>query len=189
MNPRVTVGLLAVLVALGAYTIWGPSVGPASPTPGVKTPDPALDLWNVREDDIQAITVQSGGQEAGVRRADQEWVLTPSGAPADRLRVNSLVLRLASVKAVFRVPNPSDDAQYGLATPSTFATLSLANGSTLRLTIGGKAPAEQGTYVRKDGDTSVYLVSNALVQDLERLVTEPPVPPSPTPVASPSPAL
>ena len=68
-----------------------------------------------------------------------------------------------------------------------FATVRLANGETRALTVGSKAPAESGTYVRKDGDTAIYLISNALAQDLERIVTEPPRPPSPTPLPSPAP--
>ena len=63
-----------------------------------------------------------------------------------------------------------------------------ASGDSRTLTVGSKAPAESGTYVRAGGDSAIYLVSNALIQDLERLVTEPPRPPSPTPLPSPSPA-
>lgn len=203
MNPRVTVGLLAVLLALGAYVYFGPSTanapgappGPGGPVAGkpggLATPkpaDPALQLWALDEAAIQAVSVQRGGQTAGVQRAGDEWVLTPSLQPADRLRVNSLIFRLANVRASFRVANPTNDAEFGLASPSLVATIALADGGAQRLTVGQKAPAESGTYVRKDGDPSVFLVSNALVQDLERLVTEPPAPPSPTPLPSPSPS-
>jgi hypothetical protein len=194
MNPRVTVGLLAVLLALGAYVYYGaPPANPAGPTPASKATDPQLELWTLDESQIQAVSVRRGGQEAGVQRAGEDWQLTPSDEPADRLRVNSLVLRLASVRATYRVASVSNEAEFGLAAPTMFATIRLASGESRTLTIGAKAPAESGTYVRKDGDEAVYLVSNALVQDLERIVTEPPRPPSPTPlpspVASPSPAL
>jgi hypothetical protein len=189
MNPRVTVGLLAVLLALGAYVYYGaPPASPAGPTPAAKTTDPQLELWTLDESQIQAVSVRRGGQEAGVQRAGEDWQLTPSGEPADRLRVNSLVLRLASVRATYRVASVSNEAEFGLAAPTMFATIRLASGESRTLTIGAKAPAESGTYVRKDGDEAVYLVSNALVQDLERIVTEPPRPPSPSPTPLPSPA-
>ena len=195
MSPRVTVGLLAVLLALGAYVYFGPEQGPGAPAggpnSGVPTPkpaDPALQLWTLEEQQIQTVSVQRGGQTAGVQRSGEEWVITPSGQPADRLRVNSLVFRLANVRATYRVANAANDAEFGLATPTMSATIGLADGSTVGLTVGGKAPAEAGTYARKAGDTAIVVISNALVQDLERLVTEPPVPPSPTPLASPSPA-
>jgi hypothetical protein len=192
MNPRVTVGLLVVLLALGAYSYFGtpppgPAGGPGAGTPGLPTPDPSLDLWTIDESQIQAVSVKRGDQEAGVQRAGDDWTLTPSGEPADKLRVYSLVFRLARNKATYRLSNPPSDTELGLATPSSIATITLASGETHTLTMGGKAPAESGTYVRKDSDTSVYLVSNALAQDVERIVTEPPRPPSPTPLPSPSP--
>lgn len=197
MSPRVTVGLLAILVALGAYVYFGPApdssapavaTGPGASLPTPKPADPALQLWMLDENQIQSVSVTRGTQEGGVQRAGEEWVIMPTGQPADRLRVNSVMFRLANVRATYRVENPANDAEFGLAAPTMTATISMADGSSQTLSIGQKAPAETGTYVRKAGDPSVYLISNALVQDLERLVTEPPVPPSPTPLASPSPA-
>ena len=190
MNPRVTVGLLAVLLALSAYVYYGaPAPPPAGPTPGpgAKAADPQLDVWALEEPQIQAVSVRRGGQESGVERAGEEWRLTPSGEPADRLRVNSLMFRLATIRATFRIASAPNDADFGLATPTMVAMVRLASGETRSLTVGTRAPAESGTYVRKDGDQAIYLVSNALVQDLERHVTEPPRPPSPTPLPSPSP--
>jgi hypothetical protein len=189
MNPRVTVGLLAVLIALSAYVYFGvPATSPAGPTPTTKAADTQLDVWTLDESQIQAVSVRRGGQEAGIERAGEEWRLTPSGEPADRLRVNSLIFRLATIRATYRVASAANDAEFGLAEPSMFATVRLANGETRALTVGSKAPAESGTYARKDGDTAIYLISNALAQDLERIVTEPPRPPSPTPLPSPVPA-
>ena len=189
MNPRVTVGLLVILIALGAYYFYGsPPAAPATP-PGMPTPkpsDPSLDFWTLEEGQIQTVSVKRGAQEAGVQRSGDDWQLIPSGEPADRLRVNSLIFRLAAVKATYRVPTPGNDAEYGLATPATVATMRLANGETHTLSLGIKAPAESGTYARKDADPGVYLVSNALADDLGRLVTEPPRPPSPTPLPSPA---
>lgn len=189
MNPRVTVGLLAVLLALSAYVYYAPATGtPAGPTPSTKGPDvQQLEVWALDESQIQSVAVQRGDQTAGVERAGDEWRLTPSGEPADRLRVNSLIFRLATIRATYRVAGGANDAEFGLATPSMVATIRLASGETRTLTVGSKAPAESGTYARKDGDSTIYLVSNALAQDLDRIVTEPPRPPSPTPLPSPSP--
>jgi hypothetical protein len=192
MNPRVTVGLLAILVALAAYYFFGaPPPGPAATpgpgTPSVPTPDPSLDLWTLDDSQIQTVSVKRGDQVAGVQRSGDDWTLSPSGEPADRLRVNSLIFRLASIKATYRLTNPPSDSELGLAAPPLVTTITLASGETHTLTLGGKAPAESGTYARKDTDPAVYLVTNALAQDLDRLVTEPPRPPSPTPLPSPSP--
>ena len=202
MSPRVTIGMLAILLALAAYVYYGPTQalapdasgkpgGPpglagAPPTP--KPQDPALDLWSTDENQVQSVFVQKGSQQAGVQRDGEGWVVTPAVIPGDRLRINSLVFRLANVRATYKVPNPTSDADYGLNTPSMIATIGLANGNALRLNIGAKAVGETGTYARKEGDPSVYVVTNALVQDLDRIITEPPVPPSPTPAAPASPS-
>jgi hypothetical protein len=195
MNPRVTVGLLAILIALGAYYFYGspPAAAPVATAPGgvpgaptPKPADPSLDFWALDDTQIQTVSVKLGSQEAGVQRAGEDWQLTPSGAPADRLRVNSVIFRLANLKATYKVPNATNDADFGLASPALVATITLASGETHTLTFGTKAPAESGTYVRKDADTGIYLVSNALADDLTKLVTEPPRPPSPTPLPSPS---
>ena len=202
MSPRVTVGMLAILLALAAYAYYGPTQaiapgvagGPGAP-PGVpggmptpKPQDPALDLWTTDESQVQSVLVQKGAQQAGVQRDGEGWIVTPATVPGDRLRINSLVFRLSNVRATYKVQNPTNDADYGLNAPSMIATIGLANGNALRLSVGAKAVGETGTYARKDGDPSVFVVSNALVQDLERIITEPPVPPSPTPAAGASPS-
>lgn len=188
MNPRLTVGLLVVFLALAGYVYFGSPPASTGGAAGKEAPpDSRLDIWQLEESDIQAIVVRRDGQEAGVERAGDEWRLLPSGDPSDRLRVNSLVFRLASLRASRRLTDASNPAEFGLAAPSLTMTLRLASGETQTLELGSKAPAEAGTYARKAGDPTIYVVSNALAQDIERLVTEPPIPPSPTPAPSPSP--
>jgi hypothetical protein len=147
----------------------------------VGVPGGAADLL----DQLVRIDVQRGGDRAGVRRDADGWVLTPSGEPADALRVNSLTFRLASLRATRRLDAVTDLSQYGLGTPALVAAVSLADGTSHTLKLGAKAPAESGTYALKDDDTTVYLISNAIAQDLDRLVSDPPrqPPPSPSPDA------
>jgi hypothetical protein len=184
MNPRVTVGLLAVLAALGAYVYFGPASGtPGLTTGATPTAVVQLELWKLDDGQIQAVEVQRGADRAGVRRSADGWTLTPSGEPADGLRVNSLTFRLAALRATRRLDTVTNLDEYGLGTPALVATLSMADGSSHTLKLGAKAPAESGTYALKDADTTVYLVSNAVALDLERLVSDPPRQPQ----ASPSP--
>jgi hypothetical protein len=194
--------MLAILLALAAYVYYGPTqalapgsagapVAPGGPPSGpgtgtAPTPDPSLELWATDESQVQTVSVQRGSQQGGVQRDGEGWLVTPSGAPGDRLRINSLIFRLSNVRATFRVPNATNDADFGLNAPTLVANIGLANGNSLGLSIGAKAVGETGTYARKSGDAAVYLVSNALVQDLERIVTEPPLAPSLTPLPSPA---
>jgi hypothetical protein len=193
MNPRVTVGLLAVLMALGAYVYFGapaaPAAGPGGPAAGAggpgATPTPQLDMWKVDDQQIASVVVTKPDGAAGVQRSGDDWALIPSGEPADRLRVNSLMFRLASPRGTRRLDGVTNLADYGLTTPALTVAIKLADSSSHTLKIGAKAPAESGTYSLADDNPTVYLLSNALAQDIERLVSDPPrqppASPSPTP--------
>ena len=204
MNPRVTLGLLAVLLALGGYIYFGgapagqdadgkPSV-PGKPTgPGAaskeKPADPQLDVFQFDERAAQRLTVRNGaGQQVALENGgDGTWVLQPGGEPADRLRISGLLLRLSNLRATRRIAEPASLAEFGLTQPSLTTTIAVADSPELTLTLGGRAPAESGTYAQKGGDAAVYVISNAVAQDLERLVNEPPRQPTPTTAPSPSP--
>jgi hypothetical protein len=191
MNPRVTVGLLAVLIALGAYVYYGPSVGTPAPAGAAVTPTAVvqLDLWKLDDGQVQTIEVQRGADRAGLRRTADGWVVLPANEPADALRVNSLIFRLASLRATRRLEAVTNLDEYGLGAPNVVATIGMADGTSHTLKLGVKAPAEAGTYAVKYADTTVYLVSNAVAQDLERLVSDPPIPPPASPSPSPAAAL
>lgn len=199
MNPRITLGLLAVLLALGGYVYFGGApAGPdaAGKPTGLgaaskeKPADPQLDVFAFQDRDVERLTVRNAaGQQAAVEKTgDATWALQPSGEPADRLRISGILLRLSNLRATRRIAEPANLADYGLTQPSATASIGLAGADDLSLALGGKAPAESGTYAQKGGDSAVYVISNAVAQDLERLVNEPPREPTPTPLPSPSPA-
>jgi hypothetical protein len=98
------------------------------------------------------------------------------------------MLRLSNLRATRRIAQPPNLADFGLSQPSATATITVADAGDLTLVLGGKAPAESGTYAQKGGDSAVYVISNAIAQDLERLVNEPPREPTPTIAPSPPPA-
>ena len=203
MNPRVTLGLLAVLLALGGYVYFGG--GPASTTSGSagaskpggpagaaskdKPADPQLAVFQFDERAAQRLTVRNAaGQQVTLENSgDGTWVLQPSGEPADRLRISGLLLRLSTLRATRRIAEPANLAEFGLALPAAVATIAVAGSPELTLTLGGRAPAESGTYAQKGSDPALYVISNAVAQDLERLVNEPPRQTTPTAPASPSP--
>lgn len=203
MNPRITLGLLAVLLALGGYIYFGGGPTSSSGSTGTSKPggpgaaagkekpaDPQLDVFTFQDRDAQRLTVRNAaGQQVAVEKTgDATWVLQPSGEPADRLRLSGILLRLSNLRATRRIAEPASLAEYGLTQPSATATIAVAGSPDLTLALGGRAPAESGTYAQKGGDPAVYVVSNAVAQDLERLVNEPPREPTPTPPPSPAPA-
>jgi hypothetical protein len=191
MNPRLTLGLLAVLVALAGYVYFSPESGQANQPAGKDKPaEPQAEVLQFNDRETQRLTAQRGDQQTTVdKTADGNWILQPSGEPADRLRLNGLLIRLSTLRASRRLGEPGDLADFGLATPETSVTIVQADGAELRLLFGARAPAEAGTYVKRPDDPAVYVVSNAIAQDVERLLAEPPrEPPTPTPApATPTP--
>jgi len=142
-------------------------------------------MWKLDDQQITSVVVAKPDGQAGVQRTGDDWALIPSGEPADRLRVNSLMFRLASLRGTRRLDGVTNLADYGLTAPAMTVTLTLVDGTGHTLKIGAKAPAESGTYSLADDNPTVYLLSNALAQDIERLVSDPPrqppASPSPTP--------
>jgi hypothetical protein len=199
MSPRVTVILAAFLAALAFYVYTsgpdsatpgpgGPG-GPGGPAAGARTPDPLLEMLKFDDQSLVRLSVFKGQQSVAVEReAGAPWKLLPTGEPADRVRLSGLTLRLSTLRASRRIPEAGDLTSFGLSNPSTRVELKLVDGTEHRLAIGEKAPAEAGIYAQKAGDAAVYVISSVTVQDLERLLTEPPrEPPTPTPLPHPSP--
>lgn len=186
MNFRVTLGLLVVLVLLGAGVYW--SERQAGPTP---TPTPrGAKIVELDGKDIAELGVTWSGKQVTLRKdADGQWRLTqPESAPADTVRVSSILLRLTTLNASRDVvAKPAELASYGLEQPQAVVTLSRASGENQRLFIGSANPDKTAYYTRRawvEGEVTIHIVPAAIVDDLRALVEQPPkAPPTPTPAA------
>lgn len=188
MNPRVTIGLAVLLVVLGAVYLFGglPEAGPGTGTP---TPVPP-EIVGYSTGEITRVSVRSG---AGTVRLQKDlsgsWTYA-GGAAADSVRVSGLMMRLGSLKARARVLEALADAQrgdYGLASPEAEVTVGRESDS-ITLLVGSQNPQRTGYYTQLAGAPPLYLVESLLIDDLKRLVTQPPDPPTPTPVPTVTPA-
>ena len=112
-----------------------------------------------------------------------DWRLQPGGDLAERFRVNSLLVRVATLKSNRRIAEPGDALEvYGLATPDMIMRLWRQDDSLYELLVGAKTPNDAGTYARSPDDPAVFVIPNTLANDIEKMVTDPPkAPPTPTP--------
>jgi hypothetical protein len=190
MDFRLTAIMFAVLAGLGAV-VWFSEFrdkGSAAATPADK---PKPEIFKFDDKEAKQVEVARADQKVLVEKDEQgNWVLQPSGLPGDRVRITSVLSRLASLQATRQVTDaPTDLAQYGLDNPNLTATVTQTDGSSYILQTGARAPSDAGTYVKKADEPAVFLIANQIVTDLERLVTEPPIQqPTPTPAAIPSPS-
>ena len=192
MSFRATAIAVAVLVVLGGI-VWFTEFRDKGGTDTAAAPDKQeLEVFKFEDRDTRMLEVARGDQRAQVRKDDDgSWTVQPGGEPGDRVRISSVLTRLASLRATRRVADEATDlAQYGLDAPSLITTVTQTDGSTYVLQVGGKPPAgTTSAYVKRSTDQAVFVVPNQLVTDMERLVTEPPIqPPTPTPAPTLPPA-
>jgi hypothetical protein len=180
MKGRHTLILLAALAALGAYVYFFEMKKPEESSTTAETPK----VLAYTPEDITALAVADaqGGTAAVQRGEEGEWkVIAPVQDVADPTRLTSLVDRLASLTASRVLTEVTDLAGYGLAAPALTATLTISDGSKVNLFTGDQTPNEAGYYALREGSPDVYIIFSSTVEDLKRLISEPPVQPTPTP--------
>jgi hypothetical protein len=186
MKGRHTLILLAVLAALAAYAYFFEIKKPEESKTTAETPK----LFTYAPEDITALAVaDTQGKTAAVQRVAQEdWkVVAPVQDAADSARVTGLVSRLASLTASRVLTEVNNLADYGLVTPALTATLTISDGSKVNLFAGDQTPDKSGYYALRDKGPDVYIIFSSTVEDLQRLISEPPVQPTPTPVVTATP--
>ena len=188
--------MLVVLAALGIgvyfsefrnnssspSTSTSPSSPGGAPAPAEKE-DPQLQMYQIDDKEIVKIEFLKGGDITTVAKDGDDWLLQPSGDLADRFRVNSLLVRVATLKATRRIGEPTEDLQvYGLASPEMVMRMWRQDDSLYELIVGGKTPNDAGTYARRPDDPAVFVIPNTLRDDIEKMVNDPPkAPPTATP--------
>src|SRR6185503_14214309 len=116
-----------------------------------------------------------------IEKKDDAWVIAGSQDAANRTSFNSLLVRMSQLRATRRVDSSGDLKQFGLDPIKESALAELADGTKYELQIGGKTPVQTGTYARKGDAPDVFVIADQFVSDLERLLTDPKEPPTPTP--------
>ena len=188
MNYRVTLGFLVVAAVL-AVLVYGLdkfNIGPTASnnTNATSTTTAAQQPQILSFDDskVNAFELHQGQQSVRIEKQNDNWVVAGTGDPANRVSFNSLITRMASLKATRGVDNPGDLSQYGLDSPKESAIAFLSDGTQYELDIGSKTPVQTGTYAKRADAADVYVIADQFSTDLERLVSDPKEPPTPTPV-------
>jgi len=178
MKLRGTLILVAILALLGAYVYFFELRKPPA-----EKPSSTVIVLNIPAEDVTGIEVKSeDGESVIAREPGGEWrVLKPEEKEADQTRVNQVLKRLGPLKATRVLTDSVDLAAFGLSEPRARITLKLRDGSERRLLVGEKNPAGTAYYVQVEGQKEVYLAYVSPINELKRLVTEPPYKPTPTP--------
>jgi hypothetical protein len=191
MNQRNTLILLVILAALVAYVYFGEIQKGTGQ--GTETPSSQPAVFNLSDQDILGLKVTTAdGKSVELKReAGKPWTMvSPTSQGVDDTRVNSLVVELAQLKASRALTQTTNLAEYGLITSTFTADITMTGGVTHTLLVGETNPSGSSYYALADGkQTPVYLIYSSNIDELQRLVTQPPYPPTPTPTTLPSPTV
>jgi len=191
MNTRNTLILLVILAALATYAYFGEIQKGTGQ--GTETPSSQPAVFNLSDQDILGLKVTTAdGKSVELKReAGKPWTMvSPASQGVDDARVNSLVVELAQLKASRALTQTSNLAEYGLITSTFTANITLTGGVTHTLLVGETNPSGNSYYALADSkQTPVYLIYSNNIDELQRLVTQPPYPPTPTPTTLPSPTI
>lgn len=155
-------GLILLLVVAGPlfWFTWRESKkGP------IETGEKHDKVFSVGADAIEELEIRSeAGEQTKLQRTGGAWAIVQPAVMAqpDEATVSGITANLASME-VQRVidENPTDVAQFGLATPRVEVAFKAA-GQQHRLQIGQKTPSGTDVYARLADQKRVFLVSSFL---------------------------
>src|SRR5579872_748609 len=189
MNFRVTLGflvaaaILAVLVVgLDKFNI-GPTATANANATSTTTAAQQPQIFSFDDSKVNAFELHQADQSVHVdKQNDGNWFVAGTGDLANKASFTSLITRMASLKGTRSVDNPGDLSQYGLDNPQDKAIATLDDGTSYELDLGGKTPIQTGTYAKDASAPTIYVIADQFQSDLERLVSDPKEPPTPTPI-------
>jgi len=189
MSKRTTVVLLIVLILLGAYVYFFELQ--RGQTQEELTAETEY-LFKVDAESITGLEVHDnkGNVSCQVFLDDEgNWHMKkPVPKEADNSRLSSLTSRIARIIVARKLEGENLDlSEFGLADP-THTVYITTTEQVYALQIGDKTPQGSGYYVQLQDEKDVYIVYTSIIEELKRLVTNPPEKPTPTPTPTETPS-
>lgn len=158
-------GMLAILVALGAYLYFVDS----KKTPGDDA-DKKEKVFTVEADKIEEISIKSeSGEKTTLKKTGSDWqIVQPVAAKPDDAEISGLTSNLSRLE-IQRVidENAADLSAYGLE-PARVEVTFKADGKQQTLHIGQKTPPGTDHYARLADQKKVFLISSYLDSTFNR---------------------
>jgi len=179
--------ILVLAAAIGIY-FWLNSTPelPALPSLPTQTSQPPLlpasgdDLTAIRIFNRQYDIVEVQKSETGI------WnLILPRPGTADPALLNAAVGQLEALQVIAAFDAAPDAEATGLLFPAYTIQLSYATGTETTLLVGSLAPTGRGYYVQLDG-SETFIIGQAGIDALVRLLTSPPYLPTDVPTEAPS---
>ena len=171
-------GILAI--GLG---IWYHFASRPQPVP---PPEPRPFVWAVEMNDLTRIQIElprRGLSEAWRMHEDRYWYFTdPDGPQVDRSRWGGGVPLLLSGPGANRLIEEAPTAEqltaFGLDEPQMLINLLVGDDDELEIHVGDSTPDGISYYTKQADRSEIFTVDSTWFKVIERLVTDPPHPPT-----------
>jgi hypothetical protein len=128
-------------------------------------------IINLNSDDIKRIDILRNQTEkvALVRLDSRDWQVAETPVlPGDANTMTIVLFTLSKLNAERIVEDmPSDLARYGLAEPAVEVVITVKDGTTKKLRLGGNTPTGS-TFAMVEGDPRLYIVSSYAKTSLDK---------------------
>ena len=162
---RSFLGLLAILIALGAYLYFVESKRTPGDDEEKREKVFAVDAATIDE---VTITPETGDPTTLEKSGDAWQIVAPSAAPADAAEISGITTNLSTVEEQRLIDeNPADLKEYGLADPRIEVAFK-AGGEEHRLLIGSKTPTGADLYAKTAARPRVFLIASFLESTFNR---------------------
>ncbi|MGH7355459.1 MAG: DUF4340 domain-containing protein [Candidatus Rokuibacteriota bacterium] len=171
MRWQTPAALAVVLVALGGfYYLWEVRWAPdREKTESLKGRALAADAKDVTE-----IAFRRGAETVRLKREGEGWQLVePVRARAHRGNAESALATLVTAKIDREIAaQPASLAEFGLDKPAAEVTLTLKDGKTLGVSLGGKNPTGVWVYARERDKPAVFVLGESVLREATRPVAD-----------------
>jgi Domain of unknown function (DUF4340) len=188
MNLRITIGFLVVALVLAVAVVGldkfniGPTASANATATAITTSSQQPQIFQFDDQKVNAFELHQADKSVRVEKQPDGWFVAGTTDPANKASFTSLIIRMSTLKATQLVNDPGTDlSQFGLDTPKESAIARLDDGSSYEVDLGSKTPVQNGTYAKKADAAEIYVIADQFSTDLERLITDPREPPTPTP--------
>ena len=194
MNPRMTLGIVAVfLVVLGyVYLVELPKTPQQLSGQTPRPPSPQVfQLPSGQVQTLELRNLRTGNEIRATRSGENSWQFEkPLSREADLFRVEPIITQFAQLEASRVFTDVTDLAQYGVLTGTLEARMILLDSTPYAITVGNKTPDGSSYYAILTGTKSpVYIIAGSLIDGWLTWFENPPYKPTPTPTFTETPPV
>ena len=182
MNFRISFILMVLVAVVGGYVLIFELQRQSEESPWT-----GPWFYDVGFEDITSISVTYREQRQAFVRKEQGWIFEDTGEPVNLERWGGIPLLLSGPRSTRLLAEQIDNpAEYGLDPPQSHITVGIKGGRQISILLGNKTPDGASYYGQVADSAPLFLILGSWGDIINRLVTEPPMLPTPTLEATPT---